>query len=114
MLLYTRISSPYQRFIQLFLSNSVTRSLQIFLPLLSAMADHHKEEEKKDESFLDKIADKIRGHDSPSDSEGEKTSSLKANVYRLFGREKPVHRVLGGGKRTFNKIRGTLIIIFSF
>ncbi|KAI3453770.1 hypothetical protein Pfo_010433 [Paulownia fortunei] len=66
------------------------------------MADHHKEEEKKDEPLMDKIADKIHAHgsssSSSSDSEDEKTSSLKAKVYRLFGREKPVHRVLGGGK----------------
>ncbi|PIM98507.1 Reticulon [Handroanthus impetiginosus] len=66
------------------------------------MADHHKDEERKDESLMEKIADKIEAHDSSSssssDSEDEKKSSLKAKVYRLFGREKPVHRVLGGGK----------------
>jgi hypothetical protein len=65
------------------------------------MADQHKEEEKKGESLIEKIADKIESHDSSSsssDSEGEKASSLKAKVYRLFGREKPVHKVLGGGK----------------
>ncbi|GFP88952.1 reticulon-like protein b2 [Phtheirospermum japonicum] len=68
------------------------------------MADHHNEEEKKDESLMHKISDKIHGHDSSSssssssDSEDEKKSSLKAKVNRLFGREKPVHRVLGGGK----------------
>ncbi|KAI3468669.1 hypothetical protein Pfo_025332 [Paulownia fortunei] len=66
------------------------------------MADQHKEEEKKGESLMDKIADKVHTHDSSSsssDSEDEKkSSSLQAKVYRLFGREKPVHRVLGGGK----------------
>ncbi|KAG6409322.1 hypothetical protein SASPL_127359 [Salvia splendens] len=64
--------------------------------------EHHKEEEKKEESLMEKIADKI--HDSSSsssdsdDEKKKKTTSLKNKVYRLFGREKPLHRVLGGGK----------------
>ncbi|KAK6129991.1 hypothetical protein DH2020_036273 [Rehmannia glutinosa] len=66
------------------------------------MADHHQEDEKKHESLMDKISDKIHGHgsssSSSSESEDEKPSSFKAKVYRLFGREKPLHRVLGGGK----------------
>ncbi|KAL0408115.1 UNVERIFIED_CONTAM: Reticulon-like protein B2 [Sesamum radiatum] len=66
------------------------------------MEEHHKEEEKKEESLIEKIADKVHAHDSSSssssDSDDDKTSSLKEKVYRLFGREKPVHRVLGGGK----------------
>ncbi|KAK4400910.1 Reticulon-like protein B2 [Sesamum angolense] len=67
------------------------------------MEEHHKEEEKKEESLIEKIADKVHAHDSSSsssssDSDDDKTSSLKKKVYRLFGREKPVHRVLGGGK----------------
>ncbi|KAL8138889.1 hypothetical protein V2J09_004890 [Rumex salicifolius] len=62
------------------------------------MAEH---EESKGESVMEKIADKIRGHDSSSsDSDGDKPSpsSLKSKINRLFGREKPVHKVLGGGK----------------
>ncbi|KAL6502380.1 Reticulon-like protein B2 [Orobanche hederae] len=69
------------------------------------MADLHNEEEKKGESVMEKIADDNHGKDSSSssslsssDSEDEKKSSLKANVCRLFGREKPVHLLLGGGK----------------
>ncbi|XP_073119466.1 reticulon-like protein B2 [Henckelia pumila] len=64
------------------------------------MADHIKEEVKKEGSFMDKIADKIHGDDSSSssDSESEKPSAFKDKVYRLFGREKPVHKVFGGGK----------------
>lgn len=53
------------------------------------------------ESLLDKIAEKLHGHDSSSDSDSEKkdtSSSIKEKVFRLFGREKPVHSVLGGGK----------------
>ncbi|GLT78163.1 hypothetical protein SLA2020_497090 [Shorea laevis] len=64
------------------------------------MADH--EEKKHDESLIDKITDKIHEHDSSSssDSEDEKSSpsTVKPKIYRLFGRERPVHKVLGGGK----------------
>ncbi|KAJ4832360.1 Reticulon-like protein B2 [Turnera subulata] len=73
------------------------------------MAEEHHHE--KEESLLEKIAEKIHGGDDSSSSsdsdndEKKKTatsesspSSLKAKVYRLFGREKPVHHVLGGGK----------------
>lgn len=28
--------------------------------------------------------------------------SVKSNIFRIFGREKPVHKVLGGGKRTLS------------
>lgn len=53
-------------------------------------------------SLLDKITEKLHGHDSSSDSDSESAkpvlSSVKDKVFRLFGREKPVHSVLGGGK----------------
>jgi len=70
----------------------------------SVMAEHHEHEEAKGESLLDKISGKIHDHDSSSssDSDNEKTGpsdSLKSKVFRLFGREKPIHHVLGGGKR---------------
>ncbi|XP_057477873.1 reticulon-like protein B4 [Actinidia eriantha] len=59
------------------------------------MADH-------EESLLEKITEKLHGHDSSSsDSDDEKKSSpssLKSKVYRIFGREKPIHKVFGGGK----------------
>ncbi|BAF18016.1 reticulon-like protein B1 [Oryza sativa Japonica Group] len=62
----------------------------------------HKEEESLVESVMDKISDKLHGRggssSSSSDSDGERTADLKAKIYRLFGREKPVHSVLGGGK----------------
>ncbi|CAL0331025.1 unnamed protein product [Lupinus luteus] len=54
------------------------------------MADHHEHEEVKGESLLEKISGKIHDHDS--------SSSIKSKVFRIFGREKPVHHVLGGGK----------------
>ena len=65
--------------------------------------------EHKEESVMDKISDKFHGGDSSSsDSDDEKKGSssaapsaeaVKAKIYRLFGRERPVHSVLGGGKR---------------
>lgn len=70
------------------------------------MADEHKHEEPAGESVMEKITEKIHDHDSSSsssssDSDDHKkssASSLKTKVFRLFGREKPVHKVLGGGK----------------
>lgn len=74
------------------------------------MADHAEEHEKHEpvaaESLIDKITEKFHGSDSSSsdsdDDKGIKSSAaaVKAKIYRLFGREKPVHKVLGGGKRT--------------
>ena len=67
--------------------------------------------EHKEESGMDKISDKFHGGDSSSssDSDDEKkkkgsssassAEAMKAKIYRLFGRERPVHSVLGGGKR---------------
>lgn len=73
------------------------------------MAEHHEHEheheEPKGESFVDKITEKIHAHDSSSsDSEDEKghtSAAIKSKIYRLFGREKPVHKVFGGGKREY-------------
>ncbi|KAL3499284.1 hypothetical protein ACH5RR_038377 [Cinchona calisaya] len=73
------------------------------------MADHrhHREEEEEEakaESIIEKITEKIPGGDdssssSSSEDEAKKTSSsLKTKVSRLFGREKPIHKILGGGK----------------
>ncbi|KAE8694624.1 Reticulon-like protein B4 [Hibiscus syriacus] len=64
------------------------------------MAEH---EEKHEESLLEKISDKIKGDSSSSSSDSDddkpSESSMKAKVFRPFGREKPVHHVLGGGKQ---------------
>ncbi|XP_059667137.1 reticulon-like protein B2 [Cornus florida] len=66
------------------------------------MADHAGEPESVVESVMEKITDTFHGHDSSSDSDNEKksspVSSIKAKIYRLFGRETPMHKVLGGGK----------------
>ncbi|ESQ38386.1 hypothetical protein EUTSA_v10028886mg [Eutrema salsugineum] len=78
------------------------------------MADEHKHEESlpnldpavevvERESLMEKISEKVHhkgdssSSSSSSDDENEK-KSLKSKVYRLFGRERPVHKVLGGGK----------------
>ncbi|KAG1367732.1 reticulon-like protein B2 [Cocos nucifera] len=60
-------------------------------------------EESVGESVMEKIMEKFHdGDSSSSDSDNEKSkqssSSVKSQIYRLFGREKPVHTVLGGGK----------------
>uniref|UniRef100_A0A5B6YZG7 Reticulon-like protein n=1 Tax=Davidia involucrata TaxID=16924 RepID=A0A5B6YZG7_DAVIN len=69
------------------------------------MAEHAENSESKGESFMEKIAEKLHGDDSlsSSDSDTEKKpssspSSVQAKIFRLFGREKPVHHVFGGGK----------------
>ncbi|KAH7511370.1 hypothetical protein ACOSP7_000912 [Xanthoceras sorbifolium] len=70
------------------------------------MAEHS---ENPVESVMEKITEKLNDHDSSSsssssdseDSDSKKPvspSSVKAKIFRLFGRERPVHQVLGGGK----------------
>lgn len=75
------------------------------------MAEHADESESVVESVMEKIHDKFHGDDSSSssDSDDDKKKSpekvestidaVKSKVYRMFGREKPLHKVLGGGKR---------------
>ncbi|CAI0402893.1 unnamed protein product [Linum tenue] len=67
------------------------------------MADHVGHHD----SLVDKITEKIHGHDGSSsssssdsddDSKPSKVDAVKSKIYRLFGRDKPVHKVLGGGK----------------
>ncbi|KAL1550710.1 Reticulon-like protein B2 [Salvia divinorum] len=69
------------------------------------MAEHTGEHEKhQSESLIDKITEKLHDADSSSsDSDGDNdiksaASGVKSKIYRLFGREKPLHKVLGGGK----------------
>ncbi|KAK6117670.1 hypothetical protein DH2020_048587 [Rehmannia glutinosa] len=68
------------------------------------MADHAGEHEKHEsaaESLIDKITEKFHGSDSSSsDSDDDNdikstAAAVKAKIYRLFGRERPVHKVLG-------------------
>ncbi|KAI4340901.1 hypothetical protein MLD38_025695 [Melastoma candidum] len=53
-------------------------------------------------SLMEKLSEKIRfrGDDSSdSDDDGSSVfSDMKSKAWRLFGREKPVHKVLGSGK----------------
>lgn len=70
------------------------------------MAEPTESADSKVESVIEKISDKIHGHDSSSSSDSESEtakpespSSVKAKIFRLFGRERPVHQVFGGGKR---------------
>ncbi|CAN1309073.1 Reticulon-like protein B5, partial [Linum perenne] len=77
-----------------------------------SMAEEHSEIPR--ESVIDKISEKIHSHDSSSSSSSDSDSdsdkkqttaaasdssdSVKEKIFRLFGRERPVHHVLGGGK----------------
>ncbi|URE24267.1 Reticulon, partial [Musa troglodytarum] len=61
--------------------------------------------EQPGETLIDKIKEKVHGGDSSSsDSDDEKSKAsevaeaVKSKIFRLFGREKPLHRILGGGK----------------
>lgn len=71
------------------------------------MAEHTESADAKvEQSLMDKISEKIHDHpdsssSSSSDSDTEKPaaeSSVQNKVFRLFGRERPVHHVFGGGK----------------
>ncbi|XP_052193411.1 reticulon-like protein B2 [Diospyros lotus] len=70
------------------------------------MAEHKESSDSMAESLVEKITEKLHGDDSSScssDSDSDKKpnsspSSVKAKTYRLFGREKPIHKVFGGGK----------------
>ncbi|PKA64324.1 Reticulon-like protein B3 [Apostasia shenzhenica] len=68
------------------------------------MAEHSEESVPRGEkeSVTEKLADQVHSHGSSSDSDSERPEpssfSVKSRIYRLFGREKPVHQVLGGGK----------------
>ncbi|GFY83296.1 reticulon family protein [Actinidia rufa] len=78
------------------------------------MADHSGDEkESAVESVMEKITEKFHGDDSlsSSDSGDEKSpspSSVKAKVYRLFGREKPVHK----GKKISGGVVGVATAIW--
>lgn len=79
------------------------------------MADHAGENDSFVDSVMDKVIDKLHSHDSSSDSDDDKgkkspVNTVKTKIYRLFGREKPVHKVLGGGKRTLLKSLSVFIL----
>ncbi|PKA59043.1 Reticulon-like protein B2 [Apostasia shenzhenica] len=62
--------------------------------------------ERSEETLAEKSGEKTRdlkhssssSSDSDDDNPKSSGSSLKAKIYRLFGRERPVHQILGGGK----------------
>ncbi|KAE8685127.1 Reticulon-like protein B1 [Hibiscus syriacus] len=67
------------------------------------MADESESKQSTVESVMEKISEKIHGHDSSSDSDSDhkkpgSASTVQSKIFRLFGRERPVHHVLGGGK----------------
>ncbi|KAK5783547.1 hypothetical protein PVK06_038056 [Gossypium arboreum] len=65
------------------------------------MEEESESKQSTVESVMGNIIGKIHDHDSSSDSDHKNPSSpssIKAKIYRVFGRERPVHHVLGGGK----------------
>jgi hypothetical protein len=68
------------------------------------MADQVEETSVPRESLIEKIKEKIHSDDSSSSSDEETEKSKPSDpppqpkIWRLFGREKPVHNILGGGK----------------
>ncbi|PRQ60280.1 hypothetical protein RchiOBHm_Chr1g0379491 [Rosa chinensis] len=59
----------------------------------SSSSDDDKPSKKADAVKPDDVKHKAEEHDMPSAHD-----SVKSNKFRIFGREKPVHKVLGGGK----------------
>ncbi|TYH43105.1 hypothetical protein ES332_D11G105400v1 [Gossypium tomentosum] len=67
------------------------------------MSEESESKQSTVESVMGKIIGKIHDHDSSSDSDHKNPSSpssVEAKIYRVLGRERPVHHVLGGGKMT--------------
>ncbi|PPR85860.1 hypothetical protein GOBAR_AA34835 [Gossypium barbadense] len=62
------------------------------------MEEESESKQSTVESVMGNIIGKIHDHDSSSDSDHKNPSSpssVKAKIYRVFGRERPVHHVLG-------------------
>lgn len=49
-------------------------------------------------NIMEKLSDGASKHKSVSFSEEQKLGSVSSQLNRLFGRQKPVHHLLGGGK----------------
>eukprot|EP01018_Ginkgo_biloba_P000587 Gb_10741 [translate_table: standard] len=62
------------------------------------MSEHSEEPQSFLDSVMEKISDKMPGHDSSSSDSDNEKSTISSSVNRLFGRQKPVHKLFGGGK----------------
>lgn len=49
-------------------------------------------------NIMDSISDNVSKHKKVSFFDDESSSSVSNKMNKLFGREKPVHHILGGGK----------------
>ncbi|KAG4998191.1 hypothetical protein JHK85_029630 [Glycine max] len=88
---------------------SSLRLLRSFLPSLVSFFVSLSMASGDTDSFSDKVEEKFHDHNSDSDSYSDSDddhnnrpppkTTVSNNVYRLFGRDQPVHKVLGGGKR---------------
>lgn len=115
---FTNLNAPQLKSVAFLLSLSLycLKRFRVSESALREMADNNEISDSKGESLVENIADKRHGDDSSSSSDSESakkpalsprtvkpnttpsSSSRKDKVYRMFGREKPVHKVFGGGK----------------
>lgn len=78
------------------------------------MAEQEEISDPRTESLTDKVSDKIHGEgdvnssssssSSESEHEDEKMATeptVQENIHHELAREQPVHKVFGGGKRTY-------------
>ncbi|KAL0320015.1 UNVERIFIED_CONTAM: Reticulon-like protein B8 [Sesamum radiatum] len=49
-------------------------------------------------NIMDTLSDSVSKHKNVSFFEEDKSESVTTQLNRLFGRQKPVHHILGGGK----------------
>lgn len=49
-------------------------------------------------NIMDSLSDKHEKHNSGSFFMEEKSDSVSSQFNKLFGRQKPIHHILGGGK----------------
>lgn len=72
-------------------------------------------------NIMETISDSASKHKSESSFEEENLKSMNSQFSRLFGRQKPVHHILGGGKRMialhllpiFLLVRSCLFYVYS-
>lgn len=83
------------------------------------MAEENENGGSKVESVIEKVSEKIHGDDSSSSSDSDSEtvkpaspSSVKAKIFRLFGREKPVHQVFLAEPRQPGSFLNCLSITF--
>lgn len=66
-------------------------------------------------NIMESISDSVSKHKSVSFFEEEKSNSVTSQFNRLFGRQKPLRHLLGGGKcRISQQVRPIFLLFNSF